>query len=89
MRPAQTWPGYHMVYGLNFKGDHIGDYYKGFKGDSKSLDYSSYGSACRLTSKFQLQALGEEQRLGDLNKQNSHYTGLLLRNLNCVTIVGI
>ena len=29
-------------------GDYIGDYYGGIKGDTRSLDYSSYGSLFRI-----------------------------------------
>ena len=42
-----------MSYRLNsFKGINIGDYYRGYKGDTRSLDSSSYkyiGSSCLLS----------------------------------------
>ena len=41
-------------------GDYIGDYYRGYKGDTRSFDYSSYGSRsyCHRFSSVRAQGVG-------------------------------
>ena len=83
-------------------GEYIGDYYRGYLGDSRSLDYSA-SDASFVASSLLPFFTGVVCEPGPLRSQHREagisfrspsrigypFTGLLLKNLRCVNIMSI